>query len=62
MANKFKTVTSHSPPKKTDGSMTIGWQKTADEIIKNLFLENNIGRDRLPTAEESTIELDEIKE
>jgi len=35
--------------------MTIGWQITADEVIKSLFLDNNeaIVGDRLPTAEES---------
>jgi len=27
--------------KEMDGSMTIGWQETANEIIKSLFLENN---------------------
>jgi len=37
--------------------MTIG-QETADEIIKNLFLE---AIRRLPTAEENSIELDEVK-
>jgi len=37
--------------------------ETADEIIKNLFRENNeiVVGDRLPSAEESTIELDEVK-
>jgi hypothetical protein len=56
-ANKLKTGNIMSTLKKTNGSMTIG-QETADEIIKNLFLE---AIRRLPTAEENSIELDEVK-
>jgi len=43
--------------------MTIGWQEIADEIIKSLFLKDNeaIVGDRLLTAEENAIELDEIR-
>jgi len=41
VANKLKTGNIMSTIRKADGTMTIDWQETADEIIKDLFLEDN---------------------
>jgi hypothetical protein len=50
--------------KKADGSMTAGWQETANEIIKCLFLKDNKALEgaRLPLEEEDVVEMNEIKE
>jgi hypothetical protein len=42
VANKLK-IGNIISVKKIDGFMIIGWQKTADEIIKSLFLEAIVG-------------------
>jgi hypothetical protein len=49
--------------KKADGSMTAGWQETANEIIKCLFLKDYeaLEGDRLSTEEED-VEVSEIRE
>jgi hypothetical protein len=41
VANKLKTGNIMSTIKKADESMTEGWQETADEIIKCLFLKDD---------------------
>jgi len=46
--------------KKTNESMTIRGQETANKIIKSLFLKT-IVNDKLPIAEESAVELYQIK-
>jgi hypothetical protein len=40
VANKLKTENIMSTIKKADRSMTAGWQETANEIIKYLFLKD----------------------
>jgi hypothetical protein len=64
VANKLKTGNIMFIIKKTDGSMTAGWQETANEIIKCLFLKDDeaLEEDRLSTEEEDVVEVSEIKE
>jgi hypothetical protein len=64
VANELKTGNIMSSIKKADGSMTAGWQETADEIIKSLFLKDDEASvdDRLPIEEEDTVEMSEIRE
>jgi hypothetical protein len=65
IANKQKTSNIISPIKKADGFTIVSWQETADESIKNLFLEDledeAIVADRMPIEEENAIEVYEIK-
>jgi hypothetical protein len=64
VANKLKTGNIMSTIKKADGSMTEGWQETANEIIKCLFLKDDeaLKGDRLSTEEEDIVEVSEIRE
>jgi hypothetical protein len=50
--------------KKADGSMTAGWQETANKIIKCLFLKDDeaLEGDRLSIEEEDVVEVSEIRE
>jgi hypothetical protein len=50
--------------KKADGSITAGWQETAKEIIKCLFLKDDeaLEGNRLSTKEEDVLEVSEIRE
>jgi len=50
--------------KKTDRSITAGWQESANEMIKCLFLENDeaLEGSRLCTKEEDVVEVSEIRE
>ncbi|KAH0947452.1 hypothetical protein HN011_006429 [Eciton burchellii] len=61
VANKLKTGNIMFIIKKTDGSMTAGWQETANEIIKCLFLKDEaLEEDRLSTEEEDVVETFDI--
>jgi hypothetical protein len=65
VANKLKTGNIMSTIKKADGSMpTAGWQETANEIMKCLFLKDDeaLEGDRLSTEEEDVVEVNEIRE
>ncbi|KAH0950376.1 hypothetical protein HN011_009114, partial [Eciton burchellii] len=64
IANKLKTGNIMSTIKKADGSMIAGWQKTANEVIKSLFLKDYeaLEGDRLPIEKEDSVELSEIRE
>jgi urease accessory protein UreE len=44
--------------------MTVGWQETANEVIKSLFLKDDkaLEGDRLSIEEEDAVEVSEIRE
>jgi hypothetical protein len=49
---------------KADGSMTAGWQETANEIIKCLFLKYDeaLEGNRLSIEKQDVVEMNKIKE
>jgi len=64
VVNKLKTGNIMTTIKKADGSMTAGWQETANKMIKCLFLKDDeaLESGRLCTEEEDVVEVSEIRE